>query len=222
MTTAGVGLTDLLRELLDLVTEGPPSAAALDARLRGRATARSVAGPNLQHPPWGREVGGADDVYLGLGGDVFGVHLHEDPRGWGAYANLAVANGTLAEVESVVGPTDWMARNPDDFTSGERVAAYVDRAGWTVRVFTELASDRQAVRFITLSYPGRDTPPRPAGERPRVIRPRPIPAPPPPPDVHPSPEGCPRCGADTRGAGSFCGSCGAFLEWFREQGDSGG
>jgi hypothetical protein len=232
-----VRLLDLLAELLELASAGPPSAAEIAEYLRGRASSRTVAGPNLSHPAWGREVGGAADVYLSLEGDVEGVHLHEDTRGWGAYANLAVRRGSLADVESVVGPTDWMPRNPDDFTSGERVAAYVDRSGWTVRVFTELAEDRQSVRRVTLSYPSRDTPPRPPGERPLVIVPTPVPplppslggppvAPPPPsPPTRPDPPPpapaaeagrCPRCGADIRNAGSFCPSCGAFLEWSRE------
>jgi hypothetical protein len=213
-------LTDLLRELLDLTNQGPPSAAQLADHLRDRATARSVAGPNFDHPGWAREVGGAADTYLSFDGDVAGVHLHEDPRGWGAYANLSLRRGSLAEVESVVGPTDWMARNPDDFTSGERVAAYVDRAGWTVRVFTELGPDRQSVRFITLSYPSRDAKPRPADSPPLVVRPRPIPSVPPPapapqPPAEVAPDRCPTCGADTRDFGAFCGSCGTFLEWHR-------
>jgi hypothetical protein len=227
-----IRLSDLLAELLDLARSGPPSAAQIEEHLRGRATSRTVAGPNLSHPAWGREVGGAADVYLSLDGDVEGVHLHEDPRGWGAYANLAVRRGSLAEVESVVGPTDWMPRNPDDFSSGERGAAYVDRSGWTVRVFTELGDDRQRVRRITLSYPSRDTASRPPGERPLVFAPTPIPPPPPsfgdlaiaPPPPPPRPDvtppasaaekgRCPRCGADIRDAGAFCPSCGAFLEW---------
>jgi hypothetical protein len=233
-----IRLVPFLAELLDVTNAGPPSAAQLDAWLQGRATARTVAGPNLAMPAWAREVGGAADVYLAFEGDVDGVHLHEDPRGWGASATLHVRHGTLDDVESVVGPTDWMSRNPDDFSSGERVAAYVDRSGWTVRVFTELAPDRRGARAITLSYPSRETPPR-SPDAPRLVVVRtPVPPPPPPrgigepvpppPPPPPAPvpltagsttdagDRCPRCGADTTRAGSFCGTCGAFLEWSRE------
>jgi hypothetical protein len=231
-------LTSLLVELLDLTNAGPPSAAQLDEHLRGRATSRTIAGPNLAMPAWAHEVGGAADVYLALDGDLAGVHVHEDPRGWGAYATLSVRQGSLADVESVVGPTDWMARNPDDFTSGERVAAYVERSGWTVRVFTELGPDRRAVRFITLSYPSRDAKPRSPDEPRLVVIHRPLPPAPPdlgrpplpppppmraaaslqasaPPDAATNADTCARCGADTRDAGSFCGTCGLFLEWSR-------
>ena len=149
-------LAELIAELLDIVHEGPPSAVAIEERLAGRATARNAA---------------ADGVYLALGGDVTGVHVREDSRGWGAYADLVVRDGTLADIESVVGPTSPMPRNPDDFTSGERVAAYVDRSGWTVRVFIELARDAQQVRHVTISYPSRATPARAPGPAPVVVAP---------------------------------------------------
>jgi hypothetical protein len=228
----GSRLVDVLPELLDLVDERPPTAAEVEARLRTRATARSVAGPNLEMPTWARAVGGADDVYLTLDGDLLGARVHDDPRGWGAYADLAVRAGTLDDVESVVGPTSWMARNPDDFSSGERVAAYVDRSGWTVRVFTELTKDGTGVREVTISYPGLDASRRSPGEpAPFVIR-RPLRPPgltpaesapaslPDPDDTGDAgdaggAERCQNCGADIRDAGSFCGSCGAFLEWSR-------
>ena len=213
-------LADVLQDLLALVDDGPPTAAEVESALRRHAVARSVAGPNLEMPSWGREVAGAADVFLALEGELLGVRVHDDPRGWGAYADLAVRRGSLEDVESVVGPTAWMARNPDDFTSGERVGAYVDRSGWTIRVFTELTKDGTGVAAVTISYPSRDTPPRAPGEPGPVIVRRAIR----PPGLasvrasapsEPAADRCPNCGADTRDAGSFCGSCGAFLEWSR-------
>ena len=201
-------LAELLEGLLDLVREGPPSAAQVEEHLRAAATERTVAGPNHDHPAWLSLVGDASDVYLTLSGDVAGVRVHEDPRGWGAYADVVVHAGTLADVESVVGPTEAMARNPDDFSSGERAAAYVWRNGWTVRVFTELAADRIAVRQVTLSYPSRSTVPRP--------RPTPVslaqPVRPPAPDAI-AEKTCAGCGAINRGDAAFCANCGRFLEW---------
>ena len=46
-----------------------------------------------------------------------------------------------------------MPRSPDDFTSGEKVSAYVDRGGKTVRVFIELdTQDRTQVRRVTVHF----------------------------------------------------------------------
>jgi hypothetical protein len=194
---------EILAALLDLTSGGPPRAEQIEGRLSGLTLDRATAGPNLAHPAWAHGVRGADEVFLSLDGDVEGVQVWDDSRGWGAYAELAVRRGSLGEIESLVGPTSPMPRAPDDFTSGEKVAAYVDRAGWTVRVFAELARDGSGLRRVTVSYPSPDTPPRQEAP-PAVVRPA--------PPAAGTGEPCPNCGAGTT-AGSFCGSCGAYLDW---------
>ena len=67
-------------------------------------------------------------------------------------------DGTLADVESIVGPMQPMPRAPDDFHSGPKMAAYVERAGRWVRVFAELARDHRRVVRVTVSFPSRDDP----------------------------------------------------------------
>lgn len=145
-------LTALLADLLDQANAGPPTATQLRARYEGRATQVTTAGPNLEHPSWTTSVNGADDVFIDLGGDVAGIQLHEDSRGWGAYADLAVVRGTLAEAEAVLGPTRSVPRNPGDSASGPTVAAYVERGGHTVRVFLELDDARTGVRHVKLHF----------------------------------------------------------------------
>ena len=153
-------LADTVAALLSLASNTPPTAVEIEQRFRGQATARATAGENLDPPTWTSLVNGPDDVYLTLDGHVAGVQVWEDPRGWGAYAELAVLNGTLAEVESVVGPMAPMPRAPDDFHSGQHVAALVERAGRTVRVFAELARDERRVVRVTVSFPSRHEPAR--------------------------------------------------------------
>ncbi len=150
--TGTVTLKALVTDLLEQANAGPPTADALRARYEGSAKAVSIAGPNLDHPAWARSVHGKDDVFLELGGEVTGMQLHEDSRGWGAYVNLAIAAGTLADVEAVVGSTRGVPRNPDDFSSGPTVAAYVDRGGKTVRVFAELDTARTNVRSLMIHF----------------------------------------------------------------------
>ena len=150
-------LAEVLAQLLDLVGTTASSAADIQDRFSALSTALQLAGPNFEHPPWATAVNGKSDVYLSLGGDVAGIHIWEDFRGWGAYASVVVTRGTLADVESVVGPTQPMPRAPDDFHSGEKVAAYVERQGKTVRVFTELRRDRAGVQNVTVSFPSRGT-----------------------------------------------------------------
>jgi hypothetical protein len=231
----------MLTNLFDILNAGPPSAVELEACVGAQATDRMVAGPNLDHPSWAPWVNGADTVYLTLDGDLVGAQVYEDSRGWGAYVELVIRQGTLADVESVTGPTQWMPRAPDDFTSGQKVAAYVERAGWTVRIFVELARDDTSVHHVTLSYPSRDTPAR-VGPVPTIVLPRPpqqgtkepqtkqseqvelkrphpgLPQPPPsprPPSTAEPGDRCPTCGAGNAPGATFCGSCGAFLEWSR-------
>jgi hypothetical protein len=150
--TGPVTLRALLADLLDQANAGPPTAAQLRARYEGSAKRVSTAGPNLDHPSWTTSVNGADDVFIDLDGDIAGMQLHEDSRGWGAYADLAVVRGTLADAEAVIGQTRSVARNPDDFKSGPTVASYVERGGHTIRVFLELDDARTGVRHVKLHF----------------------------------------------------------------------
>jgi hypothetical protein len=100
----------------------------------------TTAGPYLEKPSWADTVSSGKDVYLTLEGDVRGMYLHEDPRGWGAYATLYVASGSLSEIEAALGSASPVPRNPGDFHSGPTVALYVPRGSSTVRIFVELAA----------------------------------------------------------------------------------
>jgi hypothetical protein len=131
-------LRGLLEDLLILADARMPSAHALERRYSANAIAVATAGPMLDRPGWALAVRGASDVFLTLTGDLAGLQLWEDSRGWGAYAELAVTRGTLSDIEAVTGPTSSMPRAPDDFHSGPKVVAYVQRGGGTVRVFVEL------------------------------------------------------------------------------------
>ena len=133
----------LLADLIDQSKGGMPTAKALIERYTPRAKASMKAGPNLDHPKWASTITGADDIFLDLEGELAGLQLYEDSRGWGAYAVLAVAKGTLAEAEVVVGKTKFVPRNPDDFHSGRAVAACVTRGDTMVRVFIELSKTNE-------------------------------------------------------------------------------
>jgi hypothetical protein len=112
-----------------------PAAADLHAYLAPRARAITVAGPNLEHPAWAKQVSGAQDVYVELGdGDVTGIHLFDDSRGWGAYATLYVRRGALADVEAVTGALQPVPRRA---FGAEQAAAYPEVAGHRVRVFAD-------------------------------------------------------------------------------------
>jgi hypothetical protein len=133
----------VLRPLLaDLVAQKQPSGAGLRARYAGRAKTMELAGPNLSHPDWVAEVNGPDDVFFAFDADVVGLQLWEDH---GPYVELAVAKGTLADAEAVIGPTEPL---PADAKSGPRVAAYVGQ----IRVFVELAKTGTDVRRVMIHY----------------------------------------------------------------------
>ena len=143
--TPGEGYTGelALRPLLaDLIAQPHPAAAALRTRYAGRAKTMELAGPNLSHPDWVVEVNGPDDVFFAFATDVVGLQLWEDH---GPYVELAVAKGTLADAEAVIGPTEPL---PADAKSGPRVAAYVGQ----IRVFVELAKTGTDVRRVMIHY----------------------------------------------------------------------
>jgi hypothetical protein len=132
-----------LRPLLaDLIAQTHATGADLRSRYAARAKTMELAGPNLSHPDWVAEVNGPDDVFFAFGGDIVGLQLWEDH---GPYVELAVAKGTLAEAEAVIGPTEPL---PADAKSGPRVAAYVGQ----IRVFVELAKTGTDVRRVMIHY----------------------------------------------------------------------
>jgi hypothetical protein len=152
ITATPMTAASLIAELLDMSKAGMPTAVQLRQRLEPRATSLKLSGPNLDIPNWARSTAGADDVFMEMAGDVIGVRLEEDSRGWGAYAELFVKNTTLAHVEKVTGTTKFVPRNPDDFHSGETRAAYVDRNGKNVRIFVELTKDGKGVQRVLMHF----------------------------------------------------------------------
>jgi hypothetical protein len=140
-TTDAMTLSAITTELLGLADSGPPAAGMIAHAFAARATKQDTA------------VRRANDIVLTLRGPVASMAIWEDSRGWGAYAELAVTEGALAELEGVVGPTQPVPRNPDDFHSGEKRAAYVTRGGKTIRVFAELdKQDPTQVRRLTVHF----------------------------------------------------------------------
>jgi hypothetical protein len=140
-TTGAMTLSATMTELIGLADSGPPAGGMIAHAFAARATKQDTA------------VSRPNDIVLALRGDVASMTIWEDTRGWGAYAELVVTAGTLADLETVVGPTTPMPRNPDDFHSGEKRAAYVTRAGKTIRVFAELdKTDQTQVRRVTVHF----------------------------------------------------------------------
>ena len=152
MPATPVSATALIAELLEMSKTAMPTAVELRKRIESRATSVKRAGPNLDHPPWARTIAGADDVFMEMAGDVIGVRLEEDSRGWGAYAELFVKPTPLADIEKVTGKTKFVPRDPDDFTSGETRSAYVDRGEHDVRIFVELTKDGKAVQRVLIHF----------------------------------------------------------------------
>jgi hypothetical protein len=145
-------LTSLVAELLDAANAGPPPAKALIALLSPRATAITHGNENLTYPSWAKGTRGSGDTYLTFAGDIAGIALYDDSRGWGAYAEIAVAQGTRAELEALLGTMRDVPPNPGG-RSPPTISAYVERGGKTVRVFVELdRADRTRVRRVTLHF----------------------------------------------------------------------
>jgi len=136
-----MSLGSVMTELLALADGGPPAATAIEQAFAARSTRQD------------RDVGRKGDVHLTMQGDIAFLKIWEDSRGWGAYTDVSVTNGSLTDLEAVVGPTRPMPRTPADFTSGDERAAYVTRAGKTIRVFAELdKADPTKVRKVTVHF----------------------------------------------------------------------
>lgn len=147
-----MSVASLVAELLDAANTGPPPAKALIALLSGRATAIAHGNDQLTYPAWAKGTHGPGDTYLTFGGEIEGVALHDDPRGWGAYAEISVAQGTRADLEALLGTMRDVPPNPGG-RSPPTVSAYVERGGKTVRVFVELdRHDRTRVRRVTMHF----------------------------------------------------------------------
>lgn len=110
-------LAALLRQVFSLLRpEGGPSAADVRAVLEpGRKV--TVAGPDLQTPPWALAVGSADDVFIELEADheVEGVRVWNEKRWSATNLELSVRRATLADVEAVVGKTSVSPRTSSQF-----------------------------------------------------------------------------------------------------------
>lgn len=117
-------LQAFIKELLELGRAAAPTAEQLRAHF-SRDRTIAFAGPDLAMPSWAWSVGSADEAFIDIGGDVIGVQISDDPRGWGASAELAVARGTLADVEAITGPLESMPRASGDFRPEESVMAFV-------------------------------------------------------------------------------------------------
>jgi hypothetical protein len=148
----GMTLSAMLGELLDLARPGPPTAQALRDHYAPRAKKITTAGPQLSRPPWAKRVSGGDDVFLELDGDIAGLQLWEDGRGWGAYAELSVTRGTRDDVEALVGPTQSVPRAPGAFGVGDKAAAYIPLGGKTVRVFVEFVKRGPEIACVTVHF----------------------------------------------------------------------
>jgi hypothetical protein len=141
--------TALVRDLLEL--RPTPNAGQLRDRLAPYATEISTASRG-EWPSWARESANGY-IYLTCGGDVRGVIVWDDPRGWGTYAKIVVAAATLADIEKAVGPTHEVPRNPDDTISGDTVAALLEVDGRTRRVFVEHRGGAVASILMDLGKP---------------------------------------------------------------------
>ena len=145
-----MGLREELRDLLDQAASTWPTAATLRDHFAPRARSIRLAGPDLEMPSWAHSVGGSGDVFVELEGDLAGVRLYDDPRGWGAYAVFSVARGSLADVEPVLGALAAVPRAPDSAGRAETVAAYPEIGGRAVRVFVE--HDAGTVKQVTVHF----------------------------------------------------------------------
>jgi hypothetical protein len=138
-------LTDHLRALLSLVqATHMPTADEIRAALETRARDISEAGPFLVAPVWAYAVGGAEDIFVELEpeGDVPGMRLWNDSRGWGSYAEISVRRGTLRDVHEVIGQTsDTPRRGPlfatafgEPTVAGHRVPITIQHQDGAVRI----------------------------------------------------------------------------------------
>ena len=143
-------LAEHLQSLLALVRPTHmPAVQELRAQLEPRATDMSAAGPYLVTPVWAYGVGGAEDVFVELepDGDVPGIRLWSDSRGWGSCAEISVRRGTLRDIEAVIGPSRELPRRGPQFAT-----AFADPTIAGHRVPITIQHQNGAVRSITLRF----------------------------------------------------------------------
>jgi hypothetical protein len=133
-------MAGVLSELVSLAGT-VPTALELKARFASRSTAIAEGNEDLDMPPWAHSTSGPGDIYLTLSGDLAGVRLSEDPRGWGTEAEFAVKHGTLAEAEAAVGPTKPERRGLHPPPGGPRRDVRIERARRMTSVTFELDED---------------------------------------------------------------------------------
>jgi hypothetical protein len=143
-------IADQLHGLLSLVQPAHmPAVEELRAHLEPRARDVSTAGPCLVAPVWAYGVSGADDVFIELEpeGDITGIRLWNDSRGWGARAEISVRRGTLEDLEAVVGASREMPRRGPQFAT-----AFADPTIAGHRVPITIQHQNGAIRSITLQF----------------------------------------------------------------------
>ena len=124
-----------------------PAAAELHAYFEARGLSINPAGPNLERPPWSTIVAPEDSFVEIGGGSVAGIRFGDDPRGYGAYAEIVVTTGTLQEVEAVTGPLAPMVSR---MTRYEALFARAVIHGHRIPV--HVVHDNGAVKTVTVEF----------------------------------------------------------------------
>ena len=142
-------LSDELRGLFAQVTDTrQPEAAELRAYYEARGFSLQLPGPNLERPAWSTVVA-PEDVFVEIGSDaVAGVRFGDDPRGYGAYVEIAVKSGTLQEVEAITGPLS--PRRAAATSPYEVVFARAVVRGYRIPV--NVAHDNGAVKSVSVQF----------------------------------------------------------------------
>jgi hypothetical protein len=136
-----------LRGLFHYVTEARlPTASDFRAYFEARGLPIKLPGPNLERPTWSTVVA-PEDSFVEIGGLVAGIRFGDDPRGYGAYAEVFTTNGTLAEVEAVTGPlSPTYARSTRDDVLFVRVEIRGQRLAVNV------VHDKGAVKSVHIQF----------------------------------------------------------------------
>ena len=148
-----VNLRDELAALIRLADATVPTASTLRAYFAPRALAIAVAGPNLDWPKWASRAHGRDDVYVDLAGDVIGVRLWDDDRGYGTSTELTVKNGVVADVENLTGPLAASPRNPGAMDRAETSVAFVKIRRCQDPLMISVTHEHDVVRQVTVHFP---------------------------------------------------------------------
>jgi hypothetical protein len=141
-------VADELRGLFELVGDRAPVASDLERYFGARGLVIKPAGPNLDRPAWSTFVT-PEDSFIDIGVDrVAGIRFGDDPRGYGAYVEIIVTEGTLQEIEAVTGPLEAMVPRSVRFD-----AAYARMTIHGHGVGVYVTHERGAVRAVLVQYP---------------------------------------------------------------------